>query len=58
MSKENELLNKEIEDQIRKARYEPPEKEKSKRPIFYMVVLALMTFAVLYSLLRSVIGLF
>ena len=54
MSK-NELLEKEINDTIDGARAELPEHEKKKKPLFYTLIIILITIAVLYSVLRSLL---
>ncbi|MBM7643493.1 hypothetical protein [Streptococcus loxodontisalivarius] len=52
MAKKNELLDKDILEKIDNARYEKPEKEKNRQSIFYLTIVALVTLAVVYSLLR------
>lgn len=56
MPDKNELLDQEIKRQIDKARQSVPEKDKDKKPLFYTIVIILVTIAVLYSLLRSFIS--
>ncbi|MCU0081821.1 hypothetical protein [Streptococcus danieliae] len=52
MTKENPLLNQDIEQRIQQARYQKGETEKSKRSIFYLTLVCLVTLSVLLSLLR------
>lgn len=52
MGKENPLLSEDIEKRIQDARYEKGETEKSKRSIFYLVIVCLVTLSVVLSLLR------
>ncbi|AXJ14014.1 hypothetical protein [Streptococcus pluranimalium] len=52
MSKHNELLDREIEENIKEVRYVEPRKMNQKKPVFYVVVVCLVTLAVLLSLLR------
>ncbi|HFH9836906.1 TPA: hypothetical protein ACGOVD_000391 [Streptococcus suis] len=54
MSKKNSLLEEEIHQSIEKARYVEPEKEKEKKPIFYLIIVGLVTVAVIFSLLRYI----
>ncbi|WP_164682799.1 hypothetical protein [Streptococcus hyointestinalis] len=51
----NELLEREINYTIAGARAELPEHEKEKNPLFYTLIIILITIAVLYSLLRSLL---
>lgn len=53
MVKKNELLEKEISQNIEHARADLPEREKGKKPIFYTIIILLITIAVLFSLFRS-----
>lgn len=49
--KENELLDNDIDQRINDIRYKKSESEKTKKPLFYFVVVALVTISVLFSLL-------
>ncbi|MFS1664266.1 hypothetical protein [Streptococcus sp. zg-JUN1979] len=48
----NELLEKEINKTINEARADIPKPEKKKKPIFYKLIIILITIAVLFSLFR------
>ena len=52
MSGKNDLLNEEIESQLKEARNEPSEEEKEKPNIFYTVVIVIMSMIMIGSLLR------
>lgn len=52
MTKRNELLEKDIQERIGKARNHLPEKEKQHRSLFNTIVIALISIAVLISLFR------
>ena len=52
MTRKHELLDKDIEERIDKARLEQHEPEVNRRPIFYTVIVVLVTLAVVLSLLR------
>lgn len=52
MTKENPLLNEDIEKRIQDVRYEKGESEKSRRSMFYIVIVCLVTLSVILSLLR------
>lgn len=51
----NELLEKEINDTIDGVRAELPEHDKKKKPLFYTFIIILITVAVLFSLLKSLL---
>ncbi len=55
MTKENPLLKEDIEKRIQDSRYEKGEEEKSRRSIFYLVIVCLVTLSVVLSLLRYLI---
>lgn len=55
MAKENPLLKQDIEQRIQDSRYEKGETEKSRRSIFYLVIVFLVTLSVVLSLLRYLI---
>lgn len=50
--KRNDLLAEEISQTIDRARYVEPKPEKTRRPLFYIIILCLVTLAVLLSLFR------
>lgn len=53
MTKRNELLEKDISQQIEGVRYIEPKSEKPKRNWLYLILVFLVTLAVLFSLLRQ-----
>ncbi|MCI5871743.1 MULTISPECIES: hypothetical protein [Streptococcus] len=52
MAKRNELLDEDILKNIDEARYKPSKKKKDRKPLFYLIVVFLVTLSVLLSLLR------
>lgn len=52
MPHHNDLLAEEISKTIEKARYVEPKEEKTKKSLFYTLILCLVTLAVLLSLFR------
>lgn len=52
MTDRNELLDKDIQERIKKIRYEKPDEVKTRKPTFYIIVVILVTVSVLLSLLR------
>ncbi|HEM6088435.1 TPA: hypothetical protein U2D04_000871 [Streptococcus suis] len=53
MTNKNQLLEDEISQQIKEARYVEPKSEKKGRSLFYKTIIFLVTLAVLFSLLRQ-----
>lgn len=58
MAKQNPLLEKDIQDRIRKARHVQPQDEKKRKPLLYWLLILLMTIAVLFSLFGQIASLF
>lgn len=58
MSKRNELLDKNIEERINKARYEKGDRKESKPPVLYMLLVFLVTLSVFFSILRYLNAIF
>lgn len=51
-SKPNPLLKAAIDAHVDQVRYVEPAKRQQKRPVFYVLIICLVTLAVLLSLLR------
>lgn len=52
MTRKNDLLEKDINQAIGQLRHEEKPKKKVKKPLFYVIVVCLVTLAALLSLLR------
>lgn len=58
MSKRNELLKKDIDERIGKARYEKGDKKEQKPPFFYKLLVFLVTLSVFYTIFRYLSAIF